>query len=237
MRNNNISSSSKVAGNAPFILIIALFIIVFIVVSYFLVSGSAFGNYYVDDLDSSNGSSSHANSSSNFSPTGASSGGGSRNGSTSGSGTIEEVFNIRDNEFTYDEAKAVCAAHGARLATIEDMIAAYDRGANWCSYGWTQGQLAMYPTQKEYWAKLQMDKDRRNECGEPGLNGGFFENPEFKFGANCYGRKPEPKSNEVERDSIGRRRSNPYTDLIDRYKEGINGFRISPFNDENWSDC
>ena len=27
--------------------------------------------------------------------------------------------------------------------------------------------------------------------------------------------------------------SNPYTDLIDRYKEGINGFRISPFNDEN----
>ena len=148
MRNNNISSSSKVAGNAPFILIIALFIIVFIVVSYFLVSGSAFGNYYVDDLDSSNGSSSHGNSSSNSSPTGASSGGGSRNGSRSGSGTIEEVFNIRDNEFTYDEAKAVCAAHGARLATIEDMIAAYDRGANWCSYGWTQGQSATYPTER-----------------------------------------------------------------------------------------
>jgi len=237
MRNNNISPSGKVAGNAPFILIIALFIIVFIVVSYFLVSGSAFGNYYVDDLDNSSrsGSGSQGNSNSNSNPTNASSGSGSSSGPKTGN--IEEVFNIRDNEFTYDEAKAVCAAHGARLATIEDMIAAYDRGANWCSYGWTQGQLAMYPTQKEYWAKLQMDNDRRNECGEPGLNGGFFENPEFKFGANCFGRKPVPKSNEIAKDSIGRRRSNPYTDLIDKYKAGIDRYRISPFNEEGWSDC
>ena len=59
--------------------------------------------------------------------------------------SVNEVFNIRDNIFTYNEAKAVCAAHGARLATIEDLIAAYDKGANWCSYGWTQGQLALYP--------------------------------------------------------------------------------------------
>jgi hypothetical protein len=95
----------------------------------------------------------------------------------------------------------------------------------------------MYPTQKEYWAKLQIDAERRNECGDPGLNGGYFENPEFKFGANCYGRKPTPKPNELEKRSVGRNMNNPYENLIDKYKHGMNDFRISPFSENNWSDC
>ena len=28
------------------------------------------------------------------------------------------------------------------------IIEAYKKGAEWCNYGWTQGQLATYPTQK-----------------------------------------------------------------------------------------
>ena len=150
----------------------------------------------------------------------------------------KEVFNIRDNVFTYNEAKAACAAYGARLATIEDMIAAYDRGANWCSYGWTEGQLAMYPTQKEYWAKLQMDNSRRTECGEPGLNGGYFENPAFKFGANCFGGKPPAKKGEnIKPGRVDRH--NPYENLIEKYKAKIanNEFRISNFSEDGWSDC
>ena len=227
MRNNNsnniASSSSNIGSNAPFILIIALFIIVFIVVSYFLVSGSAFGGSYVDsNKKNKKNNNSENNNSEN---------------KKDKKNKVNEVFNIRDNVFTYNEAKAVCAAHGARLATIEDLIAAYDKGANWCSYGWTQGQLAMYPTQKEYWAKLQMDSKRRTECGEPGLNGGYFENPEFKFGANCFGKKPEPKSNELEKSQIGRHNHNPYENLVYKYKNGINSFKISPFNEDSWSDC
>ena len=224
MRNNNIVSSSTLAGNAPFILIIALFIIVFIVVSYFLVSGSAFGTSYMDNDDNIYDKTPNSNSNSNS------------NSSRENDG-VKEVFNIRDNIFTYNEAKAVCAAHGARLATIEDMIAAYDKGANWCSYGWSQGQLALYPTQKEYWAKLQAHSNRRNECGEPGLNGGYFENSNFKFGANCFGNKPNPKSNEISKTQTGRHRHNPYENLVEKYKTGVNKFRISPFSEDNWSDC
>ena len=161
------------------------------------------------------------------------------NNNSSSNSSDKEVFNIRDNVFTYNEAKAACAAYGARLATIDDMIAAYDRGANWCSYGWNEGQLAMYPTQKEYWAKLQMDGSRRTECGEPGLNGGYFENPEFKFGANCFGKKPTGKHDEREKTTIGRNINNPYENLVEKYKAEIeaNKFRISPFNEDNFSDC
>lgn len=220
MRNNNNVNKEALGSHAPFILIIALFIIVFVVVSYFLVSGSAFGNYYIDNLDIN------------------------KNINVTKSPTIienslnnnKQVYNIRDNIFTYTEAKAVCAAHGARLATLQEMIDSYKKGANWCSYGWADGQLALYPTQKEYWAKLQMDSNRRKQCGEPGLNGGYFENPNFKFGANCYGNKPSPKAGEVEKNQIGRLMHNPYESLVDKYKDGVNNFRISPFNEDKWSN-
>jgi len=216
MRNN---SRNTVGSNAPFILIIALFIIVFVVVSYFLVSGSAFGNYYVDNLKQSNDTPKVTTP------------------QKKKESYTKQVFNIRDNIFTYNEAKAVCAAHGARLATLQEMIDAYKGGANWCSYGWTDGQLSLYPTQKEFWAKLQMDGKHSKQCGEPGLNGGYFENSDFKFGANCYGEKPDPKGREMEKNMIGKNMRNPYENMIDEYKNGINEFRISPWSEDNWSSC
>ena len=47
-----------------------------------------------------------------------------------------EVFHISDNQFTYDDAPAVCAAYGAQLATLEQIIDSYNHGAEWCGYGW-----------------------------------------------------------------------------------------------------
>ena len=75
----------------------------------------------------------------------------------------KEVFNIRDNVFTYNDAKAVCAAHGARLASLDEVVKAYKNGANWCSYGWSKDQLALYPIQKEYWAQLQSHGNMNGE--------------------------------------------------------------------------
>ena len=148
----------------------------------------------------------------------------------------KEVYNIRDNMFTYNEARAVCAAHDAKLASLEEMIEAYKNGANWCSYGWSEGQLALYPTQPDFWSKLQNDPYRKYECGKPGVNGGYFENPEYKFGANCYGVKPSPKGDEIEKNTGSQSLTEEELKKAE-YEGQLNDIRVSPFSENSWSGC
>jgi hypothetical protein len=103
-----------------------------------------------------------------------------------------EVFHISDNKFTYDDAPAVCAAYDAQLATLEQILDAYNHGAEWYGYGWSAGGMALYPTQKGTWDALQNEADqkKRTACGRPGVNGGYFD-PSLKFGVNCFGFKPK----------------------------------------------
>lgn len=102
-----------------------------------------------------------------------------------------EVFNIRRNVYSYEDAEPLCKAFGAELATYEQVKDAYEHGADWCNYGWTTGQLALYPTQKTTFDHLQQGpEDQRMSCGVPGVNGGHFPNPEEKFGVNCFGVRP-----------------------------------------------
>jgi len=108
----------------------------------------------------------------------------------------EEVYHISNQDFTYEQSKCKCASYGGRLATKNEMTDAYNKGGNWCDYGWTEGQNAYYPVQKCHWDKLtrqnkRLPKNKRTYCGLPGLNGGFFANPELKFGINCFGVKPK----------------------------------------------
>lgn len=104
----------------------------------------------------------------------------------------DEVFNISNNLYTYDDAQSICSSYGAKMATYDQIEEAYNKGAEWCNYGWSDGQMAFFPTQKASWDKLQKTTDHKNDCGRPGINGGFFENPYIKFGVNCYGKKPKP---------------------------------------------
>ena len=106
-----------------------------------------------------------------------------------------EVFHVDDSQFTYADAPAVCAAYGADIATLEQIIEAYNHGAEWCGYGWSAGGLALYPTQKATWQMLQAEPDnlKRTACGRPGVNGGYFD-PNTKFGVNCFGFKPIGKA-------------------------------------------
>lgn len=104
--------------------------------------------------------------------------------------TKEEVYNISNNLYSYQDATAVCKALGARLATYDEIEDAYNNGAEWTSYGWSSGQHAYFPTQKSTWNELQTVKGHEHDLGRPGVNGGYFDNPEIKFGANCYGVKP-----------------------------------------------
>lgn len=110
----------------------------------------------------------------------------------------EEVFNISNNIFTYEDAQAVCTSLNARLATYDEIEDAYNHGAEWKSYGWSDGQHAYFPTQKETWQKLQSSKGHEHDLGRPGVNGGYFANKMLKFGVNCYGVKPEETAAERE---------------------------------------
>ena len=62
-----------------------------------------------------------------------------------------EVFNISNNLYTYDDAQAICSVYGAQLATYDQVEEAYKDGAEWCNYGWSENQMAFFPTQKSTW--------------------------------------------------------------------------------------
>ena len=146
----------------------------------------------------------------------------------------QEVFHVGHQVLTYDQAKCKCEAYGGRLATKNELINAYNKGANWCSYGWTEGQNAFYPVQKCHWDDLQNDPKKKNSCGHPGINGGFFANPELKFGANCFGYKPDgsvaiPKEPRCEEKGFCERDANL------KYSEESSMDDIVPFNNSTWS--
>lgn len=110
-----------------------------------------------------------------------------------------EVFNISNNIYSYDDAKSVCSVFGARLANYDEIEDAYKNGGEWCNYGWSEGQMAYFPTQKSTWLNLQSNPKTKNNCGRPGINGGYMANPKLKFGVNCYGIKPKPTDADLKR--------------------------------------
>ena len=57
--------------------------------------------------------------------------------------------------------------------------------------------MALFPTQKDTWKKLQDTDKSKNACGRPGINGGFIKNKNVRFGVNCFGRKPNAKDSDI----------------------------------------
>lgn len=145
-----------------------------------------------------------------------------------------EVFHISDNQFTYDEAQAVCAAYGSTLATLEQIIEAYNTGAEWCGYGWSAGGMALYPTQKSTWQELQREVDpgKRTACGRPGVNGGYFD-PMTKFGVNCFGFKPKGEfTPPAPLPGVDRTQ---FQNAVNKFKEMLKSFNLSPWSRNQWS--
>lgn len=148
----------------------------------------------------------------------------------------KEVFNIKSNMFTYNEAELVCKAYGAELATLEQLVDAHQNGANWCNYGWTKEQLALYPIQEKFSKQLKKD-GKEGQCGLPGLNGGYFANPNIKFGVNCYGVKPDPSESERFKHDLNTLLvSKPENKKIQEIKGKIDELSVSPFNSDKWSN-
>ena len=151
-----------------------------------------------------------------------------------------EVFQVGNGNLTYVEAKAACRAQGAKLATYSQIEDAYNNGAEWCSYGWSDGQLALFPTQKGTYEQLQAGcTGDQNACGRPGINGGFIANPKVQFAANCYGVKPKPTKAEKRalnapaalspQDSEANR-------LAQLFKQADKHFQVRPFAPGEWTE-
>jgi len=155
-------------------------------------------------------------------------------GTAGGPQVGSEVFHIDDAQFTYADAPAVCGAYGAELATLEQIIDAYNHGAEWCSYGWSAGGFALYPTQRGTWQSLQSEPDtvRRTACGRPGVNGGYFD-PNTKFGVNCFGFKPTGTA-ELPRPPPG---ADPtaFRAAVAKFKAMLNSMNMVPYSRTEWS--
>ena len=152
----------------------------------------------------------------------------------------KEVYNIPSNNYTYDDSKAICQAYGGKLATYNQIENSYNKGAEWCNYGWSDGQMALFPTQQKTWDKLQTIEGHENDCGRPGVNGGKIDNPNVRFGVNCYGFKPMITPAEQ-----GNMKNIPIyptsmKDLelqkkLEYWKKRIPEILLSPFNRNSWS--
>jgi hypothetical protein len=157
-------------------------------------------------------------------------------------GMQPQVFHIPDNKYTYHQAKALCNAHGADLANYEQIEQAYENGAEWCGYGWSANQMALYPTQKDTWDELQKVEGHKHDCGRPGINGGYIRNRNVKFGANCFGYKPAiTPSEQIKLDGDESpipltKRERDFNKMVKEYKNKLSDIAVSPFNYDIWSE-
>ena len=153
-----------------------------------------------------------------------------------------QVFNVNKNDYNFYDAEPLCRALGAELATYDQVKDAYSKGADWCNYGWVKGQMAVYPTQKVTYEDLQKGpEDERGACGKPGVNGGYFDNPEMKFGVNCYGPKPVQSAHDLEH--LSKNGRVPMTAATLKIDQQVNKFKaqadtigVLPFNKNAWTE-
>ena len=149
-------------------------------------------------------------------------------------GDSKQVFNIARNLYKFEEAEPLCKAFGAELATYDQVKHAHKSGADWCNYGWSKGQMALFPTQKETYEKLQTGpEEQRMSCGIPGVNGGYFPNADQRFGVNCYGERPA-------KSALDERLEHQPSDIaydreVNRFKAELDTIAVNPWAPKQWS--
>jgi hypothetical protein len=149
-----------------------------------------------------------------------------------------EVFHIPHNRYNYEQAKEACAMFDARLATYDEIEESYKNGANWCSYGWSSDQLALFPIQKSMYNELKKIPGHERDCGRVGVNGGYIKNDKTRFGVNCYGKKPYAGEDDLEyMKRFSYSTAFPDAELNKKEKENkMKKILIAPFNKEKWSE-
>ena len=159
-------------------------------------------------------------------------------GSTGASTGASQVFNVSSNKYTYYDAEPLCKALGAELATYDQVKDAWSKGADWCNYGWIKGQMAVYPTSDDSFNKLQKGPAEQHlACGRPGVNGGYFDNPELRYGVTCYGSKPSKENHDV-MNGVTATPTSPdaleFDKKVAEFKLDADTIGIMPFNTNKW---
>lgn len=150
----------------------------------------------------------------------------------------KEVYNIARNIYALEDAEAACKVFDAKVATMDQLIDAHKKGANWCNVGWTKDGIAAFPVQAEVWNKYQenADPNKRNECGmQPGVNVARSDK-HLLYGVNCYGKKPEPRGMEK---IMSRYMSDREREMLLKYnefKKNKADMNIKAFNEHEWSE-
>ena len=149
-----------------------------------------------------------------------------------------EVFHIPHNRYSYEKAKETCELLDARLATYDEVEDSYKNGANWCSYGWSSDQMILYPIQKSMYNELKKIPGHQHDCGRTGVNGGYVEDKNLKFGVNCYGKKPYASEEDLDyMNKFSFSAAFPDATLEQkRQKDKLDKLLIAPFNKDKWSE-
>ncbi len=144
----------------------------------------------------------------------------------------KEVFHVAGNRVEYDKAEKVCSQYNSELATYDQILHAYQHGGEWCNYGWSKDQLALYPTQKSTWESIQnaQDEKDRNMCGHYGVNGGKFDK-NMKFGVNCYGVRPKEPESDFIHPELPKQKEIVYEE---KKEEPIDDLVVVPYNRVRW---
>jgi hypothetical protein len=147
----------------------------------------------------------------------------------------KEVFFV-EGQYSYADAPAVCSAYGGELASYDQLTDAFSKGAEWCSYGWSAGAMALYPTQQSTWSALQAEpqESKRTACGRPGVNGGYFD-PKLKFGVNCYGIKPQNHGMKFPQ-PLPTDDPKSFDKMVDKFKKML-PMKLTGFNRDIWSEA
>ena len=156
-------------------------------------------------------------------------------GATVSNPNLKQVFNVRKNIYTLEDAPAVCGALGAELASIDQLMEAHRNGADWCNVGWTKDGIAAYPVQYSTWKTLQDNEpSKRGICGRPGIN--LVRNdPDLLYGVNCYGIKPEPKGDEKIKQVLQSDAQIALNAKIAEFQKNMNSIGIAPWSQDKWS--
>jgi len=80
--------------------------------------------------------------------------------------------------------------------------------------------------------------DQRLSCGRPGVNGGYFDNPELRYGVNCYGPKPPQSKHDESLLALATPISPDALEFdkkVSEYKSQADTIGVMPFNKTSWN--